>query len=179
MPRRTGFVLIELIIVLAIISILIISTTKGYYTITTHFQTWAESSRLYSLIQQTRNLAVTHSTHAILCPSTNQKECISDWHQVLIQFLDKNNNKKRDDNEPLQLVVTPFSIDGREITYPRTMINFDKSGRINGFTGTLAYCSEFYTRGIVLSRVGRIRNALDLNGDGIPDKDISTPISCD
>jgi Tfp pilus assembly protein FimT len=72
-------------------------------------------------------------------------------------FIDVNDNKKRDLSESIIQRISPYTGIERTIEYPRTQIRFDGQGQINGYTGTLKYCSEYNTKGIVLSRIGRIR----------------------
>lgn len=92
-----------------------------------------------------------------MCPSENELVCQSDWELPLILFIDSNNNKQRDIEEEIINRFTPYPQLSRSITYPRKQIRFNGLGQINGYTGTLIYCSELNSKGIVLSRVGRIR----------------------
>lgn len=151
--KNLGFTLIELITVTAITSVLASVASSGI----TSTKYWLEPNRLFSAIQETRSLSITHNEYAVLCPTEDGFECIKNWQLPLIMFIDYNNNKKRDPNERLFQTITPYSNIERTIEYPRTQIRFNSQGQINGYTGTLKYCSEYNSKGIVLSRVGRIR----------------------
>lgn len=176
MPK--AFTLIELLIVLVLVSILSFYTASALESTLQQTKAWLEPKRLFTLIQQTRNLAITQKQPAVLCPSENSYDCKTDWELPLIQFIDSNNNRKRDPLEPLINEIAPYVNIDRQIRYPRSQIRFDSDGRINGYTGTLAYCSIVKTTGVVLSRVGRIRYAQDLDDDGIPDIELNKPVVC-
>lgn len=156
--KNLGITLIELITVTAITSVLASVASSGIAST----KYWLEPNRLFSAIQETRSLSITHNEHAVLCPTEDGFNCIKNWQLPLIMFIDYNNNKKRDGNERLFQTITPYSNIERTIEYPRTQIRFNGQGQINGYTGTLKYCSEYNSKGIVLSRVGRIRVIQDL-----------------
>ncbi|OUS38228.1 hypothetical protein A9R00_10695 [Oleispira antarctica] len=139
---------------------------------------WIEPKRIFSAIQEARTIAVTNNQHAVLCPSSDGHKCIKDWQLPLIMFIDANNNKQRDINENIIQTITPYPGIERSIEYPRSQINFNGQGQINGYTGTLKYCSKYNTKGIVLSRIGRIRYALILGDDDLPSTSPNNPIIC-
>jgi type IV fimbrial biogenesis protein FimT len=149
--------------------ILIISQVASYSVSSSKY--WIEPKRLLSAIQEARTIAVTNNQHAVLCPSLDGHKCIKDWQLPLIMFIDTNNNKQRDINENIIQTITPYPGIERSIEYPRSQINFNGQGHINGYTGTLKYCSKHNTKGIVLSRVGRTRYLLNSNPND--------PIICD
>jgi type IV fimbrial biogenesis protein FimT len=151
--KKDGFTLIELIVTTAI-AVTIGGVTSSGITSTKY---WLEPKRLFSAIQETRTLSITHNEHAVLCPSEDGFICLKDWQLPLMIFIDLNNNKKRDLNERIIHTITPYTNLERTIEYPRTQIRFNGQGQINGYTGTLKYCSKSTSKGIVLSRVGRIR----------------------
>jgi len=173
-----AFTLIELLTVLTIVGLLAFITASAVESISFNAKTWLEPKRLFSLIQQTRSLAISSEQDAVLCPSANTYVCVTDWELPIIQFLDINNNKKRDQDEPLISRSDPYQNIQRQIQYRLSQIRFDREGQINGYTGTLKYCTSDKTTGIVLSRVGRIRYAQDLDGDGIPDIEPNKPVVC-
>jgi type IV fimbrial biogenesis protein FimT len=151
--KKNGFTLIELIVTTAI-AVTIGGVTSSSIESTKY---WLEPNRLFSAIQKTRTLSIIHNGHAVLCPSEDGFVCIKDWQLPLMMFIDINNNKQRDLNESIIQIITPYANLERTIEYPRTQIRFNSQGQINGYTGTLKYCSEYTSKGIVLSRVGRIR----------------------
>ncbi len=151
--KQQGFTLIELIIVTGII--MTISQVSSNSIDATKY--WLEPKRILSIIQEIRSIAITSRQATVLCPSADSYECTKDWQLPLIVFIDVNDNKKRDIDESLIRTITPYKGIIRTIEYPRSQIRFNDRGQINGYTGTLKYCSKYNTKGIVLSRVGRIR----------------------
>jgi type IV fimbrial biogenesis protein FimT len=159
--KQQGFTIIELMATTAIA--LTIGAVASHSIASTKY--WLEPKRLFSAIQQTRTLAITHNQHAVLCPTSDGFTCKKDWQLPLMMFLDINNNKQRDDSESVIQTISPYANLERTIQYPRTQINFNGQGQINGYTGTLKYCSNYNSQGAVLSRIGRIRYILDLKND--------------
>ena len=157
--KQNGFTLIELMTATAIA--MTIGQAASQSIDTTKY--WLEPKRLFSVIQEVRTLAIINDQHAVLCPSSDSYKCTKNWQLPLIIFIDANNNKQRDINEIIIQTITPYTGIERTIKYPRNQINFNGQGHINGYTGTLKYCSKYNTKGIVLSRVGRTRYLLNSN----------------
>tara|TARA_B100001059_G_C17602776_1_gene460430 strand:- start:36 stop:572 length:537 start_codon:yes stop_codon:yes gene_type:complete len=177
--KQQGFTLIELIIVTAII---LLTSIIGAGEFNSLLQETKAKSGFLSLLQQannTRQLAINNSQPAVLCPSHNQKDCVNDWKAPKMIFLDSNNNRKRDNDENIKSLFSAVIDQEIQIKYPKTQIRFDEQGIANFYNGTLAYCMNNITKGLVISRPGRIRIAQDLNGDGTPDINPSKPVSCD
>jgi type IV fimbrial biogenesis protein FimT len=151
--KQQGFTLLELLIVAGII--MMIGQVSSHSMDATKY--WLEPKRILSVILEIRNVAITSRQPTVLCPSADSYECIKDWQLPLMVFIDVNDNKKRDLSESIIQRISPYTGIERTIEYPRTQIRFDGQGQINGYTGTLKYCSEYNTKGIVLSRIGRIR----------------------
>ncbi|PHR97868.1 MAG: hypothetical protein COA78_26935 [Blastopirellula sp.] len=172
--KQQGFTLIELLTVTAII--MIVGQIASHSISTNKY--WVEPKRLFSAIQEIRNIAIISRQFAVLCPSSDGHQCVKDWQLPLIMFIDTNNNKQRDTNESIIQTITPYTGIERSIEYPRSQIRFDEQGQINGYTGTLKYCSKYNTKGIVLSRVGRIRYALIFGDDDLPSTSPNNPIIC-
>ena len=171
--KQSGVTLIELIVVTAIIMIVCQATSHSIGAT----KYWLEPKRILSTIQEIRSIAITNRHPTILCPSADSYQCIKDWQLPLIVFMDVNNNKKRDLDESIIKTLIPYSGIERSIEYPRSQIRFNEQGQINGYTGTLKYCSKYNTKGIVLSRVGRIRyiESLDANN---PDTGSDSSVIC-
>ncbi|EGG95514.1 Type IV fimbrial biogenesis protein FimT [gamma proteobacterium IMCC1989] len=96
---QRGFTLLELLCTLTIISILHSVAIPSFQSIIASTQRDALKQKLFTLIQYTRSKAAFQATTVILCPSTNQIDCINDWQQPLMIFSDTNDNKRRDNAE--------------------------------------------------------------------------------
>lgn len=151
--KQQGFTLTEIIITMAIM-LTIGSIASNSFNSTGY---WLEPKRFFSALQETRTLAITNNTHVALCPSEDDLLCHSNWKLPLIMFADNNNNKQRDIDEEIIHKFTPYPHLIRAISYPRNQIRFNGQGQTNGYIGTFTYCSEYNSKAIVISRVGRIR----------------------
>jgi type IV fimbrial biogenesis protein FimT len=177
--KQQGFTLIELTIVLAIVALLFSLGSTSYRFVINQTRVQADVGNLLMMLRMTRQQAIVHSTTSVLCPSKNDKTCVRDWKLPLIQFYDINKNKKRDIDEAIQHRFQAFADDDVLIKYPKTQVRFNEQGMANFYNGTFGYCLGQFTKGIVISRIGRIRFAKDLNGDHIPDVNRNTSVSCE
>lgn len=176
--KQQGFSLIELIIICALAGMLSISFSHGYTSFIEQARKQKDVARLLLMIQSTRLYSINHSSTIVLCPTKDQSRCIRNWKLPIIQFSDDNRNKKRDDNEAILNRFAALSADDISIDYPKSQIRFNENGMANFYNGTLRYCLNQQIAGIVISRIGRIRFAQDLDGDHIPDVNSNTPITC-
>ncbi|CCK74770.1 MAG: GspH/FimT family pseudopilin [Oleispira antarctica] len=176
--KQHGFTLIELAIVLTIIALFINIGSHSYSFLINKIRVQSDTRNLLMMLRMTRLYAITHKTTSVLCPSNDNKICIKDWKQPLIQFNDVNKNNKRDDDEIIQNRFEAFKGNDLIIDYPRTQVRFNEQGIANFYNGTFSYCLDEVVKGIVISRIGRIRFAQDLDGDNIPDVNSSTPVFC-
>lgn len=176
--KHQGFSLIELSTTMAIIVTISSLNTGSWREFLLRSQANSDISELLLQVRTTRQYAITYSQHAVLCPSYNQQDCINDWKAPRMIFLDSNNNKKRDTNETIEHRFQASLDSDTFIKYPKTQIRFDNQGMSHFYNGTLTYCLGYTVHGLVISRLGRIRIAQDLNGDNNPDVDRNTPVTC-
>ncbi|MEH6450755.1 MAG: GspH/FimT family pseudopilin [Oleispira sp.] len=176
--KQQGFTLIELTIVLAIATLLYSLGSSSYRFLIIQSRIQSDVGNLLMMLRMTRQQAIIHTTTSVLCPSSDDKTCVRNWKLPLIQFNDTNKNKIRDNGEVIQNRLEAFSEDSL-INYPKTQVRFDEHGMSNFYNGTFGYCLGDTVQGIVISRIGRIRFAQDLDGDHIPDVNPNTPVSCE
>jgi len=176
--KQQGFTLIELLIVCAIVAIISYTASPSFAFIIEQNRINSDISRLLLMIQSARQNSITSSTTTVLCPSENNSHCIRNWKLPLMLFNDSNKNKKRDENEEIINQFEAFSATDIKIKYPKTQIRFNEHGMANYYNGTLSYCLNQSVKGIIISRIGRIRFALDLDGDHIPDVNSNKSVSC-
>jgi len=176
--KQQGFTLIEIIIVLAIVTILFSVGSSSYRFLINQSRVQSDVGNLLMMLRMTRQQAILQATTSVLCPSSDDKTCVRDWKLPLLQFNDTNKNKKRDNDEVILNRFEAFSGDAL-INYPKTQVRFNEHGMANFYNGTFGYCLGDTVQGIVVSRIGRIRFAQDLDGDHIPDVNPNTPVSCE
>jgi type IV fimbrial biogenesis protein FimT len=176
--KQQGFTLIELSIALVIVSILLTSGSASYHFLINQSRIQGDVGRLLMMLRMARQQAIVHTTTSVLCPSRDNKTCIKDWKLPIIYFFDTNNNRKRDDDEIIQRRFEAIKGDDVLIKYPRTQVRFNELGMANFYNGTFGYCLGEAIHGVVISRLGRIRFAQDLDGDHHPDVNRRTQVSC-
>ena len=177
--KQQGFTLIELTIVLAIATLLFSLGSSSYRFLIIQSRIQSDVGNLLMMLRMTRYEAITYSTTSVLCPSRDDKICVRNWKLPLIQFHDTNKNRKRDDDEVIEKRFPAFSDEDVLIKYPKTQVRFNERGMANFYNGTFGYCLGESTKGIIISRIGRIRFAQDLDGDHIPDVNPNTPVTCE
>lgn len=179
-----GLSLSNLLISLAIISILLTATTPSLTGIINKQHASAIMDKLGTLIYFTRQQAITSNTYTTLCPSKNLISCVNDWGEQLILFTDHNKNEVVDGRDTVLRVSTLTSEHSGYLTLNtagKKYLQFNSRGHSNGKWGNLTYCPSNHdltlARRLIINRTGRVRYEKDSNGDGIIDT--STPLMCD
>ena len=159
-----GFTLVELLSTLAIISILHSVAIPSFQSAIASIQRYSAYQNLFTLIQYTRSKAAFQATNVIMCPSINQKDCLNDWQQTLMIFVDANNNKRRDAKEEIDKVaniaLSNYSIHWRASGTSRYLRYVD-NGSTSYQNGTFTLCpttnSVEHIQKIIVYRSGRAR----------------------
>lgn len=176
--KQQGFTLTETLVTTAIILIISNSGISTFQGLIQQSKAHSDFSELLLQIRTTRQFAITHAQNAVLCPTQDSTNCINDWKAAKLIFFDTNSNNKRDANEPIEQRFNAIGSSHAIIQYPKTQIRFNEQGVTHFYNGTLAYCLEDIVQGLVISRLGRIRIAHDINGDNIPDVNQDKTVSC-
>ncbi|MCG7533795.1 GspH/FimT family pseudopilin [Pseudoalteromonas sp. OOF1S-7] len=163
MASRTicGFSLLELIICIALFSVLLLLAAPAV-----HSMTELDRAR-QALVQIDRHLtlarlhAITHQTPVTICPLVNNR-CTSFWHQELTIFTDRDQRAYFNKNDVKLMIISGIRA-ADTLHYPRRAITFKHTGTLKGFgNGTFVYCTQRLTGaplGLALSVsvVGRSR----------------------
>ena len=176
-----GFSLLEIMIVLAIFSILLLAVSTDVKTILAKHRILSELNQMSSLIHLSRAHAIDTQSTATLSPTRDLASCqFSNWNMQKMVFFDFNNNKLRDNTEPL-LAALPKVGKGVKAYGPRKAIQFLASGVV-GSTATLAFCptqqNAVLNRALIVSLQGRIRVSKDYNQDYIHEVRQGVPVNC-
>lgn len=98
-----GYTLIELLITLAVFSILALNLFPNLSALLAQERSIVMTNNLAGALAYARTEAVTKQMTIITCQSNNGSKCnqSENWHNGWIIFADKNANKQRDSDEPL------------------------------------------------------------------------------
>lgn len=171
-PYQAGFTLIELIVALAIGSILI---TIAAPAVSSMLEKNRMVTKIYEFIGQlnyARSTAINSSKHVVFCKSSDGTSCDSDaeWSDGWIIFIDVTHDQQRDSNEPL---LRLHGKSDTELDYKAfgsdDYVTFQPSGILKMGNGTFTFCphsDEIAPRAVILAKTGRIRiSRQKANGD--------------
>ena len=92
-----GFTLINLLIALSISAILATNGVPAIFQSIYYIRASTSYDDLFTLIQFSRQQAVNYHSQVLLCPTIDRVNCIDDWSQTLMVFVDVNNDEIRDE----------------------------------------------------------------------------------
>jgi type IV fimbrial biogenesis protein FimT len=190
--RKCGYTLPELLITVAIITIL---TTLSLPALYPAEEKEAEQVflQLGALLASARAAAIQQHRSVVICPTTNLESCASDWNIGVIVFFDNNQNRQLDQSESIierrvwgnSLTVSSAGLRGSlhwRVFGNRQNIQISRIGEISDQNGSLTWCPPAGSAGtphqMVLNSSGRIRLAIDQNGDGLREDSQGKPITC-
>lgn len=170
-----GLTLIELLVALAVGSILLAWGASSASHVIEQRRASAALNQILGAVQFTRHAAVSHRATATLCPSSaggcGQRNT---WHEGAVIFLDRGSDGRLDAEDAVLRRLPPLREEDR--IYWRSFGNRKHlSIRASGLTawqnGNLTYCPPGgdlrYARQAIVNAQGRVRLAQDADGDGI------------
>lgn len=182
--KQQGITLIELILALAIVSILLGSGLPSLNSFIEKSRIVSQVNYLHSILQQGKSVAVTDRKFVTLCPSDDGKTCSKDWSDGYILFLDKNRDRKLDLDETL---LSQHSIEHEEISLRwaafgiKSSLQWHQTGITNHQNGYFEFCYKDrpkLSRALILSKSGRIRHSTDTNGNEIHEDASGDDLAC-
>jgi type IV fimbrial biogenesis protein FimT len=179
----TGFSLLELLIALAIASIIAAYAAPSFNNLLKEFARRSNTSNLVALINTARHTAIQKQTSVTLCPIDASNTCTKNWKRPVTAFFDPNRNKKIDSNEVIIRQFLPDQsgfLNGK--TGIRNYFRFRPSGLAREAIGSIIWCPKDqdnrYASHISINMGGRPRTASDTDGDGIVEDASGKPTSC-
>jgi len=170
----SGFTLIELMVSIAITSILASIAMPNLNAYLTQLRVDNEISTLHRLLFTARNAAINTQLPVTVCPLNEQNQCTSQWQNDIVVFIDLNNNNIYEPLNNETLIRTKSAIrntDKLQYGIGRSRIIYAPTGRTAGWgsNGTLKYCPENYpeqSRAIRIATSGRLYASSDIDNDG-------------
>ncbi|SDM11566.1 type IV fimbrial biogenesis protein FimT [Modicisalibacter muralis] len=125
--KSSGFTLIELIVVVALIAILATWVVPGFQGLIARTTLDSEIERVRQALLTARAEAAQRRAPVRVCPTEDELECSSDWSVPLMIFVDANDNGERNASEELvsisqrsanaEITITPSDELGSGIAY--------------------------------------------------------------
>lgn len=161
-----GYTLFELIISLAITSILIVTGIPSLNVILANNKADNAYYQLFSLIQFARGQSVAYRQQVLICPTKDDENCSKDWGQKLMVFVDIDDNETFDNNDILLRHFDKADEKSKRLLHisgSKRYLRFKPDGSTGNQNGRLSYCSadskKMYARQIIIYMTGRIRKA--------------------
>lgn len=178
--KQQGVTLLEMLITIAILAILISVVAPSIQSILIKNRITADINTLSAAAQQARFSAVNEQQNVLLCPTSNYTQCVSNWRNAKMVFVDQNGNQQRDADEPL--IASSDSLNQHNEIYGITgAITFDDQGAIST-NATITICPDTndanYASALLLTLYGRISAAIDSDNDGKKEDLSGKPLSC-
>lgn len=179
-----GVTLIELIMVVAIFSVIMVIAAPELSSFTRKNRITTQLNTLSRAIRMTRGSAVNLNRVVTLCRSDNGQQCGGKWQDGMILFVDHNKDHIVNGKDYFlsQFEKLP---EGDKLFWRsfqnRQYLQFSPQGFTRFQNGTFTYCPKEgleYARGIILSATGRLRFTTDADGDGVDEGANGLPLRC-
>lgn len=161
----SGFTLLELLIVLAILGILVVIGTPAMDSLIESSRSKAVRQQLQVLLNEARSAALSNSEIITICSLDSGSGCGQEFQLPLTMFADTNRNAELDAGERILTQLNIELPDDHELDWNRQRyIRFWPSGGTGALTGSITYChayQEKYEFRIVIARTGRTRVDFD------------------
>lgn len=175
-----GLTLIELMISVAIMSILVTAVGPMVRDILIQNRLIGQINELSSIVQFARHSAVNEQVTSIVCPSTDFTNCTADWDNPKMVFLDLDGNGLRSADEEI-LAGTGNTISNYSLTGPAGVISFQGNGAVAS-PSTLLLCHDSndpkFSRALTVSLQGRVKMSQDTNNDGVHENNSGAALVC-
>jgi type IV fimbrial biogenesis protein FimT len=144
-----GFTLLEIIVTIAIVSILLLIAIPFGQSIVAYINAEVITYRLRNIINYANYFALQHGKVVTLCPSKDGVNCQGTWNDGLLLLADSPLRYYPGTNSGT-LTLKSFADNSKIQFYPQKLFQQN---------GTFYYHSENHSRSIIINKVGRIRIA--------------------
>ncbi|GFD96742.1 hypothetical protein KUL156_20770 [Alteromonas sp. KUL156] len=178
--KQAGLTLLEMLVAVAILSIILTTVAPGIQNILIKNRITADLNNLSAVAQRARFTAVDEQTNVVLCPTNNYTACTNNWRDAKMAFIDANGNGTRDNSETLIVASDPLNSSNTIYGINGSLI-FNEQGGINN-AATITLCPNDgdtdYASALLLSLYGRISVAVDSDGDGTKEDLAGNALTC-
>lgn len=164
MFKSPGFTIVELSITLVILVIMSVIAIPLYHQFMASVELKNTPRVLTIHIQKAKSDAIIRHKNIVICPSSDQLVCNTNWNNRLISFVDNNRNLQHDLNEELLTSIdlnhTYGSMKLQRFGKKQNSIVFQgNSGLPIDSNGSFIYCSYDQLKNfkLILSKMGHVR----------------------
>jgi type IV fimbrial biogenesis protein FimT len=160
--REGGLTLIELIVTIAVLTIMLTLAVPGYQQFTARNEVAAEVMRLKTALSLARNTAITRRSTITVCPSPDGVNCTNgDWTAPLVVVDGEASGGSLSGDEILRqlgesrVISVTYRADNRPVRYKQM-------GRSTGHNGTFDICGQYDAGAqVIVSNFGRTRTTVN------------------
>jgi type IV fimbrial biogenesis protein FimT len=159
---KTGFTLLELLIVMVIVAITCSVGLPAYTYVVEKMRAEIVISRLYRAVQLTRSTAIKNNAVATICPSVDKQHCAETWRDGYLVFIDARADGQVDAEDKLIKYFPAVRGQGSLLwkSFPqRNYLQMTALGFTNNQNGTFYYtsASNMHKISLIVSKTGRLR----------------------
>ena len=162
MKKKSGFTLLELIIVLALISIVMAFGIPSMQTFTQNDRLTTNINKLIGHLAYARSEAVTRSQQVVVCASNDGASCSGGWADGWIVYIDADADNSFTAGE--EILRANQALEGGNTLAPTgigTQITYDSRGFVNAASvGSLQLCDDRtgnFGKTVRITNTGRVR----------------------
>ncbi|MDT8427362.1 MAG: GspH/FimT family pseudopilin [Pseudomonadales bacterium] len=183
--RENGLSLIEILLTLGLLTVLMSLSSIDWQTAIERRQGEAILKKITSALQAARTEAIKSGSTITVCRSANASSCGGQWHDGLIVFSDLNRNRIIDQSDEMILAERFENLAGTikwRAFRNRQYLQVNAQGVIQFQSGNFTFCPASghpaNIRQLIISSTGRIRVAIDRDGDGRRENASGQAIEC-
>jgi type IV fimbrial biogenesis protein FimT len=183
--KNHGFTLLQLLVALAIMSILTTQALPAMRDISASSKATATINQIFQYLQYARSLALSQSRHITVCGYDEGNQCASDWEDGIKIFHDANVDGAQDPGEATMRVFRFPSGESHvdlNASFGVSYIRFTPLGTTYNGNGNIVYCAQAgdtrFAKVLIYYRSGRIYVGQDENDNGVPENGSGQDVSC-
>lgn len=183
MRLAQGFTLVELIVAVAVLSIMITVGVPNFVSFIQRYSAESAIGMFHKDLQLARAEAVSLGKRVTVCHLSSGNVCDGNWLQGVSVFVDDGASIGELDADELVLAESnPLGTENHFKDSSRDRVTFTADGQSAGFAATFVFCPSSadaeYARGVILSNTGRARSTSDTNNDGIHEGSDGKALTC-